>query len=189
MSLRAWLNAVRSAHRFLFERHLLVTNTAICGASCLLADAALQRVSSRRRDAPSVNWARSGRLGAVGLALGPLCHFWYGWLDRRFTGSAVRAVLVKLAFDTVIFAPAYILAYHAALLAIDNGSLEDLGKMLRSSGLSLFSIEGATAPLQALNFFFVPSRFRVLCDNTLSFSLDMTYSHFVHKEFVDDSES
>ena len=40
-----------------------------------------------------------------GITMGTVAHFWYGWLDRRFPGTAVRKFVTKMVLDTTIGVP------------------------------------------------------------------------------------
>ena len=94
------LALVQSCTQFLSKRLLLV-NTATCCTLYAVGDVIRQRMEGR----DSLDWARVGRMGTLGLCTGPLNHFWYLYLDRLLPGATVRIVLKKVLADQIVMAP------------------------------------------------------------------------------------
>ena len=94
-------------HR-LFGRYLLLTNTVSSCALDALGDALEQRVERMRPH----DYPRTLRMGAVGLILGPLDHYWYRFLDSRFPGTRAPIVAKKVALDLLLLGPISIVLFY-----------------------------------------------------------------------------
>lgn len=69
------------------------------------------RRSGRSYDA-ATDWARTGRMFGWGLLVnGPCGHAWYAALDRLVVTTGPRAIVIKVAFDQLVYTPPLTLLY------------------------------------------------------------------------------
>ena len=47
----------------------------------------------------------TGRMFAVGFSMGPVLHYWYGWLDKFYVGNALKTVGKKVLVDQMVASP------------------------------------------------------------------------------------
>lgn len=47
----------------------------------------------------------SGSMFLVGCSLGPIMHYWYGWLDKLYVGKTMKAVGKKVLVDQIVASP------------------------------------------------------------------------------------
>lgn len=88
--------------RIVFSRYLLLTNTAVSGLLDGLGDHLQQNIFER----VAVNdWNRTGRMAAIGLALGPVEHYWYVLLERRLPLKTARIIALKVLLDELVMGP------------------------------------------------------------------------------------
>ena len=95
--------------RALLGRYLIVTNTASACALDALADVTEQCGVECVRPH---DWPRTLRMGATGLLLGPVDHFWYRLLDTRYPGCHAAAVAKKVSLDTLVYVPLAIILFY-----------------------------------------------------------------------------
>ena len=89
--------SLQNAWRAGFRRHLLVTNTVLCGAFYLLGDAIEQRREITLNPGRRFDFERNLRLGVVGLIQGPPHHYWYIYLDNFFPRTEICSILLEWA--------------------------------------------------------------------------------------------
>jgi hypothetical protein len=57
----------------------------------------------------------------LGFALvGPVLHYWYGFLARKFAKDTLLNVLKRLALDQLVFTPVFITVFMSSVLALDG---------------------------------------------------------------------
>lgn len=175
-----------------FQRHqLLISNCGVSVALSGLGDYIQQRWETRAQHvsvsgvtkAPTINWRRTANMStSFGLTAGLLCHHWYHVLDRLLPGRSLRTVVVKIAWDQVLFSPVCIAACISVSGAVFEGKaprqiLQDtlhLGSRLWLSEWFIWP------PAQFVNFYFLPTRYRVLYDNLVSLGYDWYTSRLKH---------
>lgn len=121
-------------------------------------------------------------MATMGLALGPMAHVWYGFLDRMYKVTTAKVVLKKIMWDQTIGAPTFSFTF---LTGKSGGSDRFLFKTQISTILGMCLLEGQELkpslkefvhkfpmmylldwciwpPTQAINFYFMPPQFRVM---------------------------
>jgi hypothetical protein len=115
---------------------------------------------------------RTASMAALGFFChAPYFHFWYRWLDPRFKGTGIMtSVMPKLALELAITGPAYLVVVLSYTTFCRTGSLEAVKSKFEKDFAMVYA-SGVTfhAVVQAINFKFVPSRQRILYDNSVSF--------------------
>jgi len=180
---------VSSKIKTLFERHLLLANIGVSFALSGLGDLIEQRLEKRQNPLkkPQINWSRTLHMStSFGLTSGFLCHHWYNYLDRVLPGSGIKIVLKKIVFDQVLFSPVLI----AACLLVDGrignqSSSNSFSHSLRLGGQLYLAEWVVWPPAQFVNFYFLPTRFRVLFDNIVSLIYDTYTSHIKFKSHLE----
>ena len=122
---------------------------------------------------------------SFGLTSGFLCHFWYNYLDRFLPGSTLRIVVKKVLIDQTVFSPVCIAACLTTAHLVEEGiknvkshnnlGLWDVGKKLFLAELVIWP------PAQFANFYFLPTRYRVVFDNAVSLAYDVYTSKVKHQ--------
>jgi hypothetical protein len=111
----------------------LLTNTISCTSLLGLADSFVQRIDNKVRDGhkkpkmDSQNWFRTGkfiwnrhcprlslaRVASMGLALGPMNHFWYKWLDSRVFDRLIYRMIGKKILADMLISPFFAVTFIA----------------------------------------------------------------------------
>ena len=81
------------------SRYLLATNTILSLSLEGLSDYTQQKIEKNEYQ----DWRRTGRMTIMGALFGPVEHFWYRFLDRKFPGVSRTIVCKKVIVDEVVF--------------------------------------------------------------------------------------
>ncbi|RKP10765.1 hypothetical protein THASP1DRAFT_27471 [Thamnocephalis sphaerospora] len=119
--------------------------------------------------ANSLHYTRTARFAAYGVAIAPVIHHWYAFLDRSFPlptasttngsrlssrmlGQAVKRVLG----DQIVFAPVGLAVFFSIMTVFENGGLAEIKAKLNEA--TNYMVWPA---VQFVNFCFVPLMLRV----------------------------
>jgi protein Mpv17 len=173
---------VQQTWRTLFSsKYLLTTNVIISVVSASAGAELHQQYELVKGHQQKWNWRRPFNYALLSGLCTPPLHYWYIMLDRVFPGRALRTILIKVALDTIIVPPS-ILFYFGGAIILENGfnSWELVKNKMIQSGPAIFLVDLlAYQPCMAANFYFVPTRFRILFDSIISMCSDIYYSIFI----------
>ncbi|CAI9720713.1 mpv17 2 [Octopus vulgaris] len=174
---------VVSGVQLLFSRkYLLLTNTAISITSAAGGDSVQQLYELSIQRQQTWNRDRTLHISITGLILGPPSHYWYHLIDYLFPGSSIRVVVKKLLFDQTIGTPIGVFLFLSSLGILENSSVDKMLTEYKNCGKTLLLSEWLIwPPIQAINFAFIPLKFRVLFDNSASFGFDIYYSYIKYR--------
>ena len=116
------------AHRA-YARHLLATNTFTCCVLMTVGDSVQQKYNTPEGQ-HGHDWPRTRRMFTIGLAIGPLTHFWYRWLDWYLPARTLRVVLHKIVLDQLVCSPACILTFIGGMSALEGKTVRECGAEL-----------------------------------------------------------
>ncbi|XP_021346703.1 mpv17-like protein 2 [Mizuhopecten yessoensis] len=170
--------AITKSGKVIFgKKCLLVTNVTITvGMSCT-GDFLQQRYQIKTKETNAMNLTRSRHVAASGLVIGPFCHYWYLFLDKWLPGKTLKIVLKKVMVDQVICSPIYISLFLVTTCMLEKKSWNEIKEETTSKGATLYMAEWIVwPPAQLFNFLILPTRFRVLYDNTISLGFDCYFS-------------
>lgn len=75
------------------------------------------------RIAPEIDWGRSARFTLVGAGfVAPVLHTWFGFLTRRFPGTAASSVVKRVALDQLVFAPVFLASFLSVIMLLDGNA-------------------------------------------------------------------
>jgi len=119
---------------------------------------------------------------SFGLTAGLLCHHWYKLLDNFLPGRTFKTIVVKIAWDQVLFSPICIAACIFVSGAVfEAKSPSQIIKDTQELGTQLWLSEWFIwPPAQFVNFYFLPTKYRVVYDNIVSLFYDWYTSHLKH---------
>eukprot|EP01136_Pigoraptor_vietnamica_P007370 Opistho-1_new@2633 len=157
-------------------RQPLLTNTALYSSLFLAGDVVQQKIEGH-----SLDWARAARMGAMGLALGPVHHHWYSFIDRRLPSQSLSNVVKKVAADQAVFAPFCILSFFGGVATLEGRTPQETREEVGRKFWPTYKVDCAIWPLaQLLNFYFVPSQLRVAYVGTATLFWNVFLSHMKH---------
>ncbi|WAR12881.1 M17L2-like protein [Mya arenaria] len=185
------LRAVQTRVKKLFtRRYLLYTNTAISFTMSCAGDGLQQRYQLLKGEMDSWDWERTHDVGLTGLVIGPFCHSWYLFLDWWLPGRSFRIVTKKLIVDQVICSPVCISSFLVLTSFLEGKRRHEIKDELIEKGKTLYTAEWIVwPPAQVINFCFLPTKYRVLFDNSVSFGFDWYFSYVKYGKKTNDTSN
>lgn len=184
-----WRNIVtksRDTSKVLFGKYLLVTNVCISTGLSAVGDTLQQQYDIITGEDPNQKWdqTRTLNMSVSGATIGVVCHYWYHYLDNKLPGRTLKIVMKKLLVDQILFSPFLIVVFFGTVGILEHSSKEEVIQEIKSKAWRLYAAEWVIwPPAQIINFYMLPTRFRVLYDNTISLGYDVYTSYVKHDKF------
>ena len=152
----------------LLEKYPLPVKMATSTVIAMLGDGACQ-IFIEGSGLAGYSFERAVQIGAMGfILLGPVLHYWYGFLGRIFPRNDVLTIVKRLAVDQLLFAPVAV-ASSLSFLAAAQGQASDIPRRLHEQVPGAVLNNWKLWPAaQALNFALVPIPHQVLFANGVS---------------------
>lgn len=176
--------------RILFSRRFLVyTNTAITITLSVTGDFIQQKYQIVHKEINRWDARRSAHVAVTGALIGPFCHYWYIILDKYLPGRTFQTIMKKLVVDQIVCSPVVIGLYLVTLAVLEKRTSGEMNKEVVGKGFILYQAEWLIwPPAQTINFCFLPTRFRVLFDNIISFVFDIYFSRVKYRKSVTEDQ-
>lgn len=182
------LKLKRFVHVAFGNKFLFYTNVTISVTLSAFGDIMEQNYEIYCKDIEKFDPKRTSHMAASGAAVGVLCHHWYKVLDKFIVGKTVDMVVKKLVLDQFIFSPIMILTFFGSLALFEENASENFKEEVNEKFTTLYKAEWMVwPPAQVINFYFLPTRYRVLYDNTISLGYDVYTSQVKHGKKTDSS--
>ncbi|XP_043201579.1 mpv17-like protein 2 isoform X1 [Amphibalanus amphitrite] len=172
-----------------FGKHLLLTNISVSVSLSALGDSLQQRYQMSRGGRCSYDCRRVAYMSGCGMGAGVLCHYWYLALDRWWVGRSIGVVAKKVLVDQLVFSPVLIATFLVSLEVFRGRGARELVDTFQAKFMRLYLAEWTVwPPAQAFSFYCLPTRYRVLWDNTVSLGYDCYTSYVIHDDEDDDDD-
>lgn len=174
---------LRENHHKLFTKYLLITNLTISTTFSGLGDFLEQAYEISAGYESKWDKMRTLKLASSGLPVGFVCHNWYIFLDRFIKERTFKNLIKKFLMDQLIGSPMYITVFFTSLSFWNGWSWYQLKTEIFSKGKSIYEAEWIVWPIaQLINFYFLPTRFRILYDSSISLGFDVYFSYITHAD-------
>ncbi|XP_059053762.1 mpv17-like protein 2 isoform X2 [Achroia grisella] len=165
------------------DNYLFYTNVTISMGLSSLGDIFEQKYEIYIKQQEKFDGIRTLHMAFSGIAVGVLCHNWYKILDKFIVGKSLGMVSKKLFLDQIVFSPIMIVTFFGSLALFEENPLENFKEEVKDKFVTLYRAEWMVwPPAQVINFYFLPTRYRVLYDNTISLGYDVYTSQVKHSK-------
>lgn len=173
---------VRKVTNDLFTHHLLLTNIGISMSLSGTGDVLQQQYQKVcNRQLAAYDCRRTFDLTLAGAAAGVVCHYWYLILDKKLPQATTKIVCKKIVLDQVCFSPVMWVVFFGTLAIAEGVQLKTFGEEALHKGKKIWLAEVLIwPPAQAVNFAFLPTKYRVLYDSIISLGFDVYVSYLKH---------
>ncbi|KAJ8974612.1 hypothetical protein NQ317_019357 [Molorchus minor] len=200
MSVGLGINIVKSIKSFVMptfgkfinkafsDKYLLFTNVGISITLSGLGDVLEQHYEMATDQIEKWDHKRTMNMSLSGTSVGVVCHYWYKYLDKIMPGYTIKMVLKKIVVDQFIGSPICISTFFVTIGWLEGSSKQELMQEMKHKAWKLYVAEWIIwPPAQFINFYLLPTKFRVLFDNTVSLGYDVYTSHVKHDIQIDKS--
>lgn len=171
------------------KTNLFYTNVALSIAISTAGDLIEQRYEYHLGEMNKFDIKRTAHMAFSGCTAGVLCHHWYNFLDKIIVKRNIQNVVKKLILDQCLWSPIIILSFFATVAIFEDNPIENFTDEVHEKFWILYKAEWVVwPPAQIINFYFLPTRYRVLYDNTISLGYDIYTSQVKHSKAKKDAE-
>lgn len=164
------------------KKYLLYTNVGISITLSGVGDFLEQQYEMASKELERWDMCRTRNMSVSGCTVGILCHYWYSYLDSKLPGRTIATVAKKVLVDQIICSPVTITVFFVTLALLENSSARQFAEEVRRKAWRLYAAEWVIwPPAQVINFYILPTKYRVLYDNTISLGYDVYTSHVVKR--------
>jgi protein Mpv17 len=123
------------------------------------------------------------RLASFGAAVhGPVGHYFYGFLDSNFPGTAAKTVALKVFIDQVMWAPIFTIIFFSwSELTQGHGIAKVLDKIKKDLVTGVTASWKVWPVVHLINFRFIPPSQRLLYINSIQIGYNVFLSLLANK--------
>jgi len=139
------------------------------------------------------DFGRALRMTTFGVfVLGPVGHYWYGFLDGKFPATSTAVVAKKVFYDEFCMGPPYLLSFFLVMCGLEGRNWAYTREKIKSDFWPVYKADVTVwVPAAAINFWLIPPMYRVLYVSTVSVFwnayLSAVQHHDSHSERAADS--
>ncbi|KAL3989328.1 Mpv17 / PMP22 family protein [Acanthocheilonema viteae] len=168
------------------DKKLLLTNTVVTSSLLGISDTLQQWISGDYNSSDqnkSFNVTRTKRFATMGLIIGPMCHFWYRWMERTvIRGTKATVVSKRIACD-IAASPIFGSIFISGLALLEGNSIAEAIAEYRRKFIRIFLLDMYVwPPTQLINFWFLPLKFRVIYVNCVQLFYNCCLSYIKYNE-------
>jgi protein Mpv17 len=173
------------------HKYLLFTNVAISVSLSGVGDIIEQHYEILKNEVDEWDRTRTRHMSISGMTVGVFCHNWYvynvlfqcqrkskshpnryKYLDKHLPGRTINIVMKKVVIDQLIASPIVIMLFFLTLGVLKRSTICDIQNEIKHKAIRLYTAEWVVwPPAQIFNFYLLPTKYRVLYDNTISLGI------------------
>ena len=168
---------VRKFSQKLFSKHLLSTNVFLSVVTSGIGDMIEQVFEILAKVETEWNKTRTLKLASTGFGVGFLAHYWYKILEAK-----KLSLLQKVFLSQLVYSPICLAAFFITLGILNRSSKREITDNFVEKGKRIYKAEWMIWPFALIiNFRFVPLRYRILFDSSISLGFDVYSSYVVYR--------
>lgn len=158
----------------LLEERPVLTKSVTSGAIGFVSDLSGQYIEHTLRKDEKKSFKfdafRCFRFTLLGTILvGPVLHYWYGFIVRKIPGTDMIHTLQRVFFDQLVFAPSFVPLFFAMNLILEGKPELVPAKLNQMWWPSVKANWSLWVPAMLFNFKFVPPHLQVLFANVVAY--------------------
>lgn len=167
---------------FFFKKNLFLTNSITSGVCMALGDLVQQEFEFQTKVLPArYDWGRAGRMFTVGTAMGPLHHYYYEYLDKVLPKANLKTVFLKIACDQAFASPLTLISFFYGMGFLEHKTLQDSTAEIKKKLMYAYTADCMYwPPVQFINFYFLPTHYRVIYINVATMIFNIFLSYMKH---------
>lgn len=169
----------------ILKRYPLAANLTIGISFSALGDILEQVLENYKKNKPiyHLDQTRTIKFSSAGVSVGFICHYWYIFLDKRFSELNWKNVLKKIVLCQCVHSPLCIVAFFFSIGFINGWSRSEIMKNIYNKGMTLYQAEWLVWPPALLfSFYFLSTHSRVLFDCIVSLGFDIFNSYLLYND-------
>ncbi|RWS24032.1 coiled-coil domain-containing protein 58-like protein [Leptotrombidium deliense] len=132
------------------------------------------------------DYRRSLSMAVGGFGFGLMGHFWYKFLDRKLPGNAKMTIAKKIGCELML-SPLFFLEAFFIVGLFEGRTPKECIVNFKNNFPLVFAVDCCIwTPLQAVNFYFLPPKYRFLYVATITLLYDVFFSFVLHKDDYDE---
>ncbi|CAG9773055.1 unnamed protein product [Ceutorhynchus assimilis] len=177
-------NVFHNIPNLVFGKYLLHTNIISSGVLLWWGDICQQEIEFRQGIiAKRYDYARMARMFTVGIALGPLHHYYYIYIAKVMPKRNLATVFTKIGLDQFIMSPIFIGAFFYSMGALEMKPLKKMNEEILNKFMEVYVMDWCVwVPTQFVNFCFVPVKYQVFYINAVTMLYNIFLSAIKHKD-------
>ncbi|KAG5895518.1 hypothetical protein JTB14_009228 [Gonioctena quinquepunctata] len=133
------------------------------------------------------DYGRMGRMFIVGLGLGPIHHYYYVWIAKRWPARSAKIISWKILLDQVIMSPICISFFFYGMGALENKPISETTREFKEKFKSVYLVDWMIwPPTQFINFYYIPVIYQVIYINAITMLYNVFLSYIKHIELPEE---
>jgi protein Mpv17 len=80
------------------------------------------------------------QVAAAGILTGPFGHYWYLFLERKFTHRSSANILKKMLCDQLIAAPIFNILFISVIHTLDGKHIRQIAEIFKDKFLTIYAV-------------------------------------------------
>ncbi|KAJ8910514.1 hypothetical protein NQ315_002456 [Exocentrus adspersus] len=175
---------VRTGISLAFGKYLLLTNIASSGVLMLLGDICRQEIEYQEKKIPQrYDYGRLTRMFLVGLALGPIHHYFYVWIAKVMPDRSMWTITKKIMLDQLVMSPICIVVFFYGMGILESKPIPKCNEEIKNKYMGVYLMDWCVwPPTQFINFYYIPVKYQVFYINAVAVLYNIFLSYFKHKD-------